>query len=915
LYTLLMKMPTCLADLVCGTIIYKIAAKKLSGKAALFLSGAYLFCPAVIINSAIWGQIDSLCAMLLLVSLLFLSKDRLVTAAVIYGISIAVKPQLLIFAPIYLFYTLYRKNFKGLFLGLSAALGSILLIATPFTQNFDYLWLIDRYKSTIDSYAYYTVNAYNLWGLLGQNWAPLPENPIAVFILNWTGPLLAAILCGVLMWKAKSKTVIFIAPALLMSTVFIFAAKMHERYLFPVLFSVLITYILTKDKRFLVLFGGFSAVHFLNVSIVMEVGNTWVSPWSAPIMILSFLHIALYVYLLYLIFVVFMRGEKSSSFDRGRFTKELRTKKFTPEKKRDRNLHRGDLLAIGAVTALYAVVAFWNLGAFDTANTSWLPRTNESVILETGEKYSSLTYLPGVSQKGTQYSRVGAKVSVDVSDDGENWVAAGTPNAEGTYSGTLEENFDYVYSWREFPISNGKKYIRLTPQNDEAVINEIALKSGDGTRFIALLPVSGDTAPLLDEHETVPLYPSYYNSTYFDEIYHARTAYEHTLGLEAYENTHPTLGKLIIALSIKIFGMNPFGWRFAGTLFGVLMLPILYHILKRLFGNSFLCTAGTLLFAFDFMHFTQTRIATIDTYSVFFLLLMYDAMLVFFQKDFREASKKSLLLPLGLCGLFMGMGIASKWTCAYGAVGLAVLFFTKLVKEHKRTEEKALYFKNALHLCLWCMLFFIVIPFGIYFAAFLPLTTLPDNRSDILGRFFSYQTTMFNYHSGLKGEHAFASPWYEWPLDLRNIWYAITNNFEGSGAISTISCFGNPLLWWSGLAAMVTTFVLFLKERASEPLFIIIGFFSAYLPWLLISRLTFVYHYFTAVPFIVMALCYCMDYMMSLHFMRRPMIKNGMLAQVNTGTLIISVFVLAVLSLFVLFFPVISGSPSTTDYV
>lgn len=158
------------------------------------------------------------------------------------------------------------------------------------------------------------------------------------------------------------------------------------------------------------------------------------------------------------------------------------------------------------------------------------------------------------------------------------------------------------------------------------------------------------------------------NSTYFDEIYHARTAYEHILGLEPYENTHPTLGKLIISVGIRIFGMNPFGWRFMGTLFGVLMLPALYHFLKRLFGSTFLCTAGTVLFAFDFMHYVQTRIATIDTYAVFFIILMYDAMLVFIQHDLKTDSFKKLLPPLLLSGIFMGFGIASKWTVAYGAV-------------------------------------------------------------------------------------------------------------------------------------------------------------------------------------------------------------------------------------------------------
>ena len=60
-----------------------------------------------------------------------------------------------------------------------------------------------------------------------------------------------------------------------------------------------------------------------------------------------------------------------------------------------------------------------------------------------------------------------------------------------------------------------------------------------------------------------------------------------------------------------------------GALFGVLMLPILYLFLKNLFGKTPVAACGSALFAFDFMHLTQTRIATIDTYGVFFILLMY----------------------------------------------------------------------------------------------------------------------------------------------------------------------------------------------------------------------------------------------------------------------------------------------------
>ena len=73
---------------------------------------------------------------------------------------------------------------------------------------------------------------------------------------------------------------------------------------------------------------------------------------------------------------------------------------------------------------------------------------------------------------------------------------------------------------------------------------------------------------------------------YFDEIYHARTAYEFLHGLPTYENTHPPLGKILISVGIAIFGMNPFGWRIMGTLFGIAMLPFLYLLWKKMTGNT-----------------------------------------------------------------------------------------------------------------------------------------------------------------------------------------------------------------------------------------------------------------------------------------------------------------------------------------
>lgn len=897
-YSLLIKMPSILADLFCGGAVLLLAQRKLGEKSALLLSGAYLFCPAVFLNSAQWGQADSFCTAILLGSLLLLCQERYIPSAVLYGLSIACKPQMFIFAPLYLFFALKRRRFGMLGLGVLLAVGTLLLTALPFTQDFNFLWLLERYQSTLDYYSFYSVNAYNFWSLIGWNWKALPAG-LAGDALDLLGAVIATVLCGVWVFRAKSRAVVFYCPALLMAAMYAFSVKMHERYLFPALLFLLLSFVFTKDKGVLRAFALCAVAHYANVAYVLwqfrEYYNSY-NPNTGLTRALSAMQLAALGYAVWVGARVFLRGDV-------RLGETPRPGPLLDRSAVDSRFYRRDWAALLLVTLTYACFAFSHLGDTQTALTSWTPQQGESVVLEADGECATFTYLPGIAPDSAHYAaRVGVNIQVETSQDGETW----------TDCGTLTDGS--VFAWKQYQLSASGRYVRLTALDGSVTLNEASLFY-TGTRVQATV-LSRDPAAqaLVDEQQVVPAYTTYENSTYFDEIYHARTAYEHILGLEPYENTHPTLGKLIISLGIRIFGMNPFGWRFMGALFGVLMLPVLYHLLKQLFGRTRLCTTGTLLFAFDFMHFTQTRIATIDTYAVFFLLLMYDAMLVFLRRDLLRDSWKKLLPPLLACGVFTGLGIAAKWTAAYGALGLAALFFGKLLFTYwdarRRGEETIALLVKCGKLCAWCCLFFLALPFVIYFGAFLPITTLSHNAENLWGAFWNYQVTMFRYHSTLEATHSFASPWYEWPLDIRPIWYFAGDTQEG---YSTISAFGNPLLWWAGIPALGAAACLWWKERFRWAGLVLAGFLSVYLPWVLVPRLTFIYHYFTAVPFLVVALCGVFSLLYQRGGFARQLTFPGGI-QCSGATLLLAAFTAACLLLFAVYFPVLSGSPTTRDY-
>lgn len=258
----------------------------------------------------------------------------------------------------------------------------------------------------------------------------------------------------------------------------------------------------------------------------------------------------------------------------------------------NKKITRFDVIAILIITIIYSVVSFVNLG--DTA----LPQTQPD--MGDGEKKEYITYISldeNTSLDSIILFKGLGKCGVTVykaDDSGENWEEI------------TRQVCEQVYKWETIKLDCTAKNICISVGGDSKLeLFEAGIKASDGT----IARAHTDGCMLFDEQEFVPSYPSYKNGMYFDEIYHARTAYEHTAGIYPYEISHPPLGKLIIAVGIKIFGMNPFGWRVAGNIFGIMMLIVMYLFAKRIFKNSYCALAATLFLALDFMHFTQTTLA------------------------------------------------------------------------------------------------------------------------------------------------------------------------------------------------------------------------------------------------------------------------------------------------------------------
>ncbi len=83
---------------------------------------------------------------------------------------------------------------------------------------------------------------------------------------------------------------------------------------------------------------------------------------------------------------------------------------------------------------------------------------------------------------------------------------------------------------------------------------------------------------------------------------------------------HPEVGKWLIALGEKAFGMDPFGWRISAAVVGALMVLVMCRLARRLTGSTALGLVAGLLLSFDGLHFVLSRLALLDIFLAFFLL-------------------------------------------------------------------------------------------------------------------------------------------------------------------------------------------------------------------------------------------------------------------------------------------------------
>lgn len=595
---------------------------------------------------------------------------------------------------------------------------------------------------------------------------------------------------------------------------------------------------------------------------------------------------------------------------------EEETEKTSFPTKRKIRYTKKDYYYIILLTGMYAIVSIWRLGSTSFAQTTWQPQENQqSFIIELTDttRFDGIyaIYGEGNNNASDDYQLGFHNILLEGSNDLTNWETIDS----------LTDGSIYQYQ-----IKNGSwdyHYVRVTSSNPYDTISELGFYASYLKSF---LPVSiyedhfeNSVYPaklVLDEQHTLVSSPTYYDQGYFDEVYHPRNAWEIAHGQFMYSHVHPLFGTTIMAFFMLLFGTTPFGWRFAGWLFGVLLVPVFYATLKRLFTKTGYCALGTLYLCIEFMHLTTSRIGTLEPFSVFFILTMYYFMICYIQTNFYDTPFTNQKILLFLCGLMMSFGFATKWTVCYSAVGLAILFFVHLYMQIKKMQkikaipvdevqndmqlqhlqEAALtYEKNIAKLILYCVGVFIILPIVFYFVAYLPTPVWRDGYS--IAHVIEQTKGIYNYHSTLTATHPYQSSWYEWLLDIRPVWYY----FGSDEYIHTIACFTHPLLTWLGLISILYTITAWISKKDNVAFIIMVGYLTALLPWVsFVKRCIFAYHFYPTSFFMLMSIIYFFEKLSK---------------QDQAFRRFITIFTILCVLVFILYLPVITGFGTSSNYI
>ena len=415
---------------------------------------------------------------------------------------------------------------------------------------------------------------------------------------------------------------------------------------------------------------------------------------------------------------------------------------------------------------------------------------------------------------------------------------------------------------------------------------------------------------------------------------------------------HPMVAKWLIAAGEWIFGLTPFGWRFAALIFGCLLIAATTRLARRLARSSLIGALAGLLLAIDGLAVTMSRIALLDIFQAFFTVTAV-ALLIRDRDWFRERLATHLehhhltnlqgnfgpLLwwrPWRLgAGITFGLAIGCKWNSLYvlAVAGLAGVAFDWQARRTAGARTTAWLSLACDATSAFCHL--VITAAGTYLATWASWFASSDGTDGTQGGYFRdwgvnnpdaasvhrfgkalaswwhYQVDIWQFHTGdfmASQTHGWAAHPLGWIIIAKPTLFAteydIASGVDGCRAGVDGSCMravmatGTPFLWWFAAIAFVAGLVFWIAGRDWRFAVPILAMSATWLGWLPNSdRPVFFFYAIMMVPFTVTILAMCLGKIIGPPSSGRKR---------RRGTIIAASAVLIVLATFAFIYPIIT---------
>uniref|UniRef100_UPI003A86FD01 phospholipid carrier-dependent glycosyltransferase n=1 Tax=Leucobacter sp. BZR 635 TaxID=3378705 RepID=UPI003A86FD01 len=416
---------------------------------------------------------------------------------------------------------------------------------------------------------------------------------------------------------------------------------------------------------------------------------------------------------------------------------------------------------------------------------------------------------------------------------------------------------------------------------------------------------------------------------------------------EASFEVHPPLGKWIIALGLLVFGDDSgWGWRAGVALTGVATVGLTMLLAKWISRSGGVAILAGLLLALDGVHVVLTRVGLLDGVLTFFVVLGALCM----WRDHEWVVARTRFTRLGVNVLWarpwlfaaavaFGGAAAVKWSGLYPLAFFLLLTaardtLVRVVAANEARRSLGLTADLAVHRhasparawgraarqALATGLVALPTAGAFYVASWAGwiATSGGWGRGDgtWIAGLGKYHADMLAWHATLSAPHPYQAHPLTWPLGLKPT--AMFHEKLDDGLVSVISPLPNLLVTWGGvLALLVLGWWLVRALRRPRQLvrsrrllgagayaaaFVLTGYLSGWLPWVLTFSRSAVFQFYAVVltPFSALALA------LVIGFLYR---RRGDRETVAGRRIAIWIFIAAAIIVSLLFFPVWSGTP------